>query len=75
LLCSLSIANVLFLPLIDESGLRNSSLAVNMDFQDVSSYMNPDIADIIGMRHDHLIFVGGIMNHVLKIWELRFFYR
>ena len=46
---------------MDEFEKEIYSLTLNMDFQDVSSHMNPDISEIICIRPQHIAFLVGIM--------------
>ena len=59
---SLSIANVSLLPNIDEYGGKNYSMVVNMDFQDVSSYMNPALSEIVNIRSEQIPSLVGILS-------------
>ena len=67
---SLSIANASFrrnVPAKDEFETDNndhqfSTLTINADFQDVSSHMNPDIADIIGLRVQHVDILESMLS-------------
>ena len=60
----LSIANATFQPSAKqiETGDLNSTLLLNMDFQDVSTHIHPDIANIIGIHQYHFDFFNGMLS-------------
>jgi hypothetical protein len=63
---SLSIANASFQPFKDQSDDGNGgTFTFNADFQDVSSYMNPDIATVVGIKRPHIGFMDGLLPHDL----------
>lgn len=71
---SLSIANATYQQnaspneeISDFEDVRLSTLTVNADFQDVSSNMNPDIADIVGIRRHHVDIIEHIHSEDLII--------
>jgi hypothetical protein len=58
---SLSIANLMFQPTTDEFGCKQYSLTLNMDFQDVSSHMSPDVSTFVGIRSEQVPSLVGIL--------------
>jgi hypothetical protein len=63
---SLSIANASLRPLKGdfESG-KGLAISFNADFQDVSSHMIPDIAKIVGIKFQHIVFLNDLLPSLL----------